>query len=42
MQSQEDGTHLPVVTEDLLDVGHLTKAETLLVQASAAQKKLFY
>jgi hypothetical protein len=31
-------THLPVVTEDLLDVGHLAQAETLLVQATAAQK----
>jgi hypothetical protein len=34
----EDSTHLPVVTEDLLDVGHLAQAEPLLVQATAAQK----
>jgi hypothetical protein len=30
-------THLPVVTEDLLDVGHLAQAEPLLVQATAAK-----
>jgi hypothetical protein len=35
---QKDGPHLPVVTEDLLDVGHLAQAEPLLVQATAAQK----